>query len=152
VSLGQSAFTLSHLILISYVSVHFPVFILLSDDSMVWVENRWALTACQELSLTGEPLNPLHPNHRSVQWVWSSIFNRSYHVFSVSRTNSVFHVATSAIAFSKPAVSSNTFGREIAFGGTMQHRVTQPRAKIDASQGEDCEGLAEKLHPLLCQA
>ena len=39
----------------------------------------------------------LHSNHRSVQWVWSSIFTCSYSVFSVSHLNGVFHVVRSRV-------------------------------------------------------
>ena len=64
----------------------------------------------------------LHPNDRSVQWVWSSIFTVSCHVFSVSRTNSVFHVVACVIASRKPAVSRTAHRREIAFGeSTLPH-------------------------------
>ena len=64
----------------------------------------------------------LHPNDRSVQWVWSSIFTVSCHVFSVSRTNSVFHVVACVIASRKPAVGRTARRREIAFGeSTLPH-------------------------------
>ena len=39
----------------------------------------------------------LQSNHRSVQWVWSSIFTCSYSVFSVSHLNGVFHVVRSRV-------------------------------------------------------
>jgi len=38
----------------------------------------------------------VHSNHRSVQWVWSSIFTCSYRVFSVSHVNGLFHVIHSS--------------------------------------------------------
>ena len=43
----------------------------------------------------------LQSNHRSVQWVRSSIFTRSYRVFSVSRRNAVFHVVHSRVVASE---------------------------------------------------
>lgn len=59
--------------------------------------------------------------------------------FSVSRTNSVFHVVANVLASSKPAVSGTAHTREIAFEGSTELGVKGNR------------GLVEQLYPLLCQ-